>query len=146
MWLGLSKCWLLHEIIVQPLLQLGGFVEKYAGTGMTLHPQSCSNKENRRTQGLNHYLQTLQSNRTAPGRTVSWQSYQFINSNYLIILLQNLERVIEQFLFFVSFGFHICSVSSWPAGVIRGREGAGCLSHDAGGGFLHGSHQQQHRW
>lgn len=72
MWLGLSKCWLLHEIIVPPLLQLGGFVEKYAGTGMTLHPQSCSNKENRRTQGLNHYLQTLQSNRTAPGRTVSW--------------------------------------------------------------------------
>ncbi|XP_056907524.1 ATP-dependent DNA helicase DDX11 isoform X1 [Takifugu flavidus] len=46
--------------------KLGGFVEKYAGTGMTLHPQSCSNKENRRTQGLNHYLQTLQSNRTAP--------------------------------------------------------------------------------
>ncbi|TNN00895.1 hypothetical protein fugu_012141 [Takifugu bimaculatus] len=48
------------------LFKLGGFVEKYAGTGMTLHPQSCSNKENRRTQGLNHYLQTLQSSRTAP--------------------------------------------------------------------------------
>uniref|UniRef100_H3DPG5 DEAD/H (Asp-Glu-Ala-Asp/His) box helicase 11 n=1 Tax=Tetraodon nigroviridis TaxID=99883 RepID=H3DPG5_TETNG len=40
--------------------KLGGFVEKYAGSGVTLHPQSSSNKENRRTEGLNRYLQTLQ--------------------------------------------------------------------------------------
>ncbi|XP_041853276.1 ATP-dependent DNA helicase DDX11 isoform X1 [Melanotaenia boesemani] len=42
--------------------KLGGFVEKYAGSGVTLHTQSSSNKENRRTEGLNRYLQTLQSN------------------------------------------------------------------------------------
>ncbi|XP_035521477.1 ATP-dependent DNA helicase DDX11 [Morone saxatilis] len=42
--------------------KLVGFVEKYAGTGVNLHTQSSSNKENRRTEGLNRYLQTLQSN------------------------------------------------------------------------------------
>lgn len=47
-------------------------MEKYAGSGVTLHPQSSSNKENRRTEGLNRYLQTLQSKQsTATGRTVS---------------------------------------------------------------------------
>nr|XP_046251064.1 ATP-dependent DNA helicase DDX11 [Scatophagus argus]XP_046251065.1 ATP-dependent DNA helicase DDX11 [Scatophagus argus] len=47
--------------------KLGGFVEKYAGSGVSLHTQSSSNKENRRTEGLNRYLQTLQSNQsTAP--------------------------------------------------------------------------------
>uniref|UniRef100_A0A671VQQ6 ATP-dependent DNA helicase DDX11 n=1 Tax=Sparus aurata TaxID=8175 RepID=A0A671VQQ6_SPAAU len=40
--------------------KLGGFVEKYAGSGVSLHVQSGSNKENRRTEGLNRYLQTLQ--------------------------------------------------------------------------------------
>ncbi|XP_041794600.1 ATP-dependent DNA helicase DDX11 isoform X1 [Chelmon rostratus] len=45
--------------------KLGGFVEKYAGTGVSLHTQSSSNKENRRTEGLNRYLQTLQSNQSA---------------------------------------------------------------------------------
>ncbi|XP_070827706.1 ATP-dependent DNA helicase DDX11 [Chaetodon trifascialis] len=45
--------------------KLGGFVEKYAGTGVSLHTQSSSNKENRRTEGLNRYLQTLQSNQGA---------------------------------------------------------------------------------
>ncbi|XP_014838393.1 PREDICTED: probable ATP-dependent RNA helicase DDX11 isoform X1 [Poecilia mexicana] len=42
--------------------KLGGFVEKYAGTGVTLHTHSSSNKENRRTEGLNRYLQALNSN------------------------------------------------------------------------------------
>uniref|UniRef100_A0A669F742 ATP-dependent DNA helicase DDX11 n=1 Tax=Oreochromis niloticus TaxID=8128 RepID=A0A669F742_ORENI len=46
--------------------KLGGFVEKYAGSGVTLHTHSCNNKENRRTEGLNRYLQTLQSNQN-PG-------------------------------------------------------------------------------
>ncbi|XP_076588489.1 ATP-dependent DNA helicase DDX11 [Chaetodon auriga] len=45
--------------------KLGGFVEKYAGTGVSLHTQSSSNKENRRTEGLNRFLQTLQSNQSA---------------------------------------------------------------------------------
>uniref|UniRef100_A0AAX7TS85 Helicase ATP-binding domain-containing protein n=1 Tax=Astatotilapia calliptera TaxID=8154 RepID=A0AAX7TS85_ASTCA len=40
--------------------KLGGFVEKYAGSGVTLHTH-CNNKENRRTEGLNRYLQTLQT-------------------------------------------------------------------------------------
>ncbi|KAA8590164.1 hypothetical protein FQN60_014098 [Etheostoma spectabile] len=44
--------------------KLGGFVEKYAGSGVSLHTPSCSNKENRRTEGLNRYLQTLQSNQS----------------------------------------------------------------------------------
>uniref|UniRef100_A0A4W6DAL7 DEAD/H (Asp-Glu-Ala-Asp/His) box helicase 11 n=1 Tax=Lates calcarifer TaxID=8187 RepID=A0A4W6DAL7_LATCA len=44
--------------------KLGGFVEKYAGSGVSLHVQSSSNKENRRTEGLNRYLQTLQTNQT----------------------------------------------------------------------------------
>uniref|UniRef100_A0A8C4IHY0 ATP-dependent DNA helicase DDX11 n=1 Tax=Dicentrarchus labrax TaxID=13489 RepID=A0A8C4IHY0_DICLA len=47
--------------------KLVGFVEKYAGTGVNLHTQSSSNKENRRTEGLNRYLQTLQSNQTSQG-------------------------------------------------------------------------------
>uniref|UniRef100_A0A3B5MYU6 DEAD/H (Asp-Glu-Ala-Asp/His) box helicase 11 n=1 Tax=Xiphophorus couchianus TaxID=32473 RepID=A0A3B5MYU6_9TELE len=42
--------------------KLGGFVEKYAGSGVTLHTHSSSNKENRRTGGLNRYLQALNSN------------------------------------------------------------------------------------
>uniref|UniRef100_A0A665VJA8 ATP-dependent DNA helicase DDX11 n=1 Tax=Echeneis naucrates TaxID=173247 RepID=A0A665VJA8_ECHNA len=41
--------------------KLGGFVEKYAGSGVSLHTQSSSNKENRRTVGLNRFLQTLQT-------------------------------------------------------------------------------------
>lgn len=50
-------------------MQLGGFVEKYAGSGVTLHTSSSSSKENRRTEGLNRYLQTLQSNQSAaPGQ------------------------------------------------------------------------------
>ncbi|XP_040894925.1 ATP-dependent DNA helicase DDX11 isoform X1 [Toxotes jaculatrix] len=47
--------------------KLGGFVEKYAGSGVSLHNQTSSNKENRRTEGLNRYLQTLQTSQsTAP--------------------------------------------------------------------------------
>uniref|UniRef100_A0A7N6A9R3 Helicase ATP-binding domain-containing protein n=1 Tax=Anabas testudineus TaxID=64144 RepID=A0A7N6A9R3_ANATE len=45
-------------------LQLGGFVEKYAGSGVSLHTQTNTNKENRRIEGLNRYLQTLQSNQS----------------------------------------------------------------------------------
>ncbi|KAM9377189.1 ATP-dependent DNA helicase DDX11 [Pholidichthys leucotaenia] len=45
--------------------KLGGFVEKYAGSGVRLHNQSSSNKENRRTEGLNRYLQTLQSTKSS---------------------------------------------------------------------------------
>ncbi|XP_056272906.1 ATP-dependent DNA helicase DDX11 isoform X2 [Pseudoliparis swirei] len=41
--------------------KLVGFVEKYAGSGVSLHTPSSSNKENRRTEGLTRYLQTLQS-------------------------------------------------------------------------------------
>ncbi|XP_029951189.1 ATP-dependent DNA helicase DDX11 [Salarias fasciatus] len=41
--------------------KLGGFVEKYSGSGVGLHTQTSSNKENRRTEGLNRFLQTLQS-------------------------------------------------------------------------------------
>uniref|UniRef100_A0A7N6FLN5 Helicase ATP-binding domain-containing protein n=1 Tax=Anabas testudineus TaxID=64144 RepID=A0A7N6FLN5_ANATE len=40
--------------------KLGGFVEKYAGSGVSLHTQTNTNKENRRIEGLNRYLQTLQ--------------------------------------------------------------------------------------
>ncbi|CAJ1056797.1 ATP-dependent DNA helicase DDX11 [Xyrichtys novacula] len=46
--------------------KLGGFVEKYAGSGVSLHTQSHANKENRRTEGLNRYLKTLQSNQSVP--------------------------------------------------------------------------------
>ncbi|XP_051917307.1 ATP-dependent DNA helicase DDX11 isoform X2 [Hippocampus zosterae] len=51
------------------LFKLGGFVEKYVGSGVTPHTPIGSNKENRRTEGLNRYLQSLhgtQSTATAP--------------------------------------------------------------------------------
>uniref|UniRef100_A0A667YSY2 ATP-dependent DNA helicase DDX11 n=1 Tax=Myripristis murdjan TaxID=586833 RepID=A0A667YSY2_9TELE len=44
--------------------KLCGFMEKYGGTGVTPHVQTSSNKENRCTDGLNRYLQTLQSSQT----------------------------------------------------------------------------------
>ncbi|XP_041652395.1 ATP-dependent DNA helicase DDX11 [Cheilinus undulatus] len=54
--------------------KLSSFVEKYAGSGVILQSQSSSNKENRRTEGLNRYLQTLQSNQsTSPGLSVDQQ-------------------------------------------------------------------------
>jgi len=40
----------------------------------------------------------------------------------------------------------VCSSLYRPAGVHWGRQSAVCVSHDAGGGFLHGSHQQQYWW
>lgn len=50
-------------------LQLCGFMEKYGGTGVIPHVQTSSNKENRCTDGLNRYLQTLQSSQSAtPGQ------------------------------------------------------------------------------
>ncbi|XP_047204207.1 ATP-dependent DNA helicase DDX11 isoform X1 [Girardinichthys multiradiatus] len=45
--------------------KLGGFVEKYSGSGVTLHVQNSSNKENRRTEGLSRYLQALKTNSTS---------------------------------------------------------------------------------
>lgn len=95
----------LMEINVPPLrLQLGGFVEKYAGSGVTLHPQSGSNKENRRTEGLNRYLQTLQSHQsTATGRVKRGDDGNiiiFINKYYLrMMFLHNLPWA-DQLLFF----------------------------------------------
>ncbi|XP_034734747.1 ATP-dependent DNA helicase DDX11 [Etheostoma cragini] len=53
--------------------KLGGFVEKYAGSGVSVHTPSCSNKENRRTEGLNRYLQTLQSNQSTSASSVDQQ-------------------------------------------------------------------------
>ncbi|XP_019745923.1 ATP-dependent DNA helicase DDX11 isoform X2 [Hippocampus comes] len=49
------------------LFKLGGFVEKYVGSGVTPHTPIGSNKENRRTEGLNRYLQSLHGTQsTAP--------------------------------------------------------------------------------
>ncbi|KAM3609175.1 uncharacterized protein V6R79_010695 [Siganus canaliculatus] len=56
----------LHRYFEKSMIsrKLVGFVEKYAGSGVTLNTQSSSNKENRRTDGLNRYLQALQSNQS----------------------------------------------------------------------------------
>ncbi|XP_061917203.1 ATP-dependent DNA helicase DDX11 isoform X1 [Entelurus aequoreus] len=56
----------LHRYFEKSMIsrKLGGFVEKYAGSGVSLHTPISSNKENRRTEGLNRYLQSLQSNRS----------------------------------------------------------------------------------
>ncbi|KAM9755051.1 ATP-dependent DNA helicase DDX11 [Menidia menidia] len=55
----------LHRYFEKSMIsrKLGGFVEKYVGSGVTLQTQTSCNKENRRTEGLNRYIQTLQSNR-----------------------------------------------------------------------------------
>ncbi|XP_035381632.1 ATP-dependent DNA helicase DDX11 [Electrophorus electricus] len=45
--------------------KLSGFVEKYEGSGVTTH-SGFINKENRRTDGLGRFLQTLQSKPAAP--------------------------------------------------------------------------------
>ncbi|KAF7670341.1 hypothetical protein LDENG_00018830 [Lucifuga dentata] len=45
--------------------KLCGFTEKYGGSGVSLHTQTSSNKENQRTEGLNRYLQTLQSSQSS---------------------------------------------------------------------------------
>ncbi|XP_038124814.1 ATP-dependent DNA helicase DDX11 [Cyprinodon tularosa] len=57
----------LHRYIEKSMIsrKLGGFVEKYAGSGVMLHAQSTSNKENRRTEGLNRYLETLKKSPTS---------------------------------------------------------------------------------
>uniref|UniRef100_A0A667Z594 ATP-dependent DNA helicase DDX11 n=1 Tax=Myripristis murdjan TaxID=586833 RepID=A0A667Z594_9TELE len=55
--------------IIYCIQALCGFMEKYGGTGVTPHVQTSSNKENRCTDGLNRYLQTLQSSQsTTPGQ------------------------------------------------------------------------------
>uniref|UniRef100_UPI0037E969B7 ATP-dependent DNA helicase DDX11 isoform X2 n=1 Tax=Semicossyphus pulcher TaxID=241346 RepID=UPI0037E969B7 len=62
--------------------KLGSFVEKYAGSGVILHAQSSSNKENRRTEGLNRYLQTLQSNQsTAPDQQGSVEAEKVLSAS-----------------------------------------------------------------
>lgn len=60
-------------ISVCVLSQLCGFVEKYAGSGVSLHTQSSSNKENRRTEGLNRFLQNLQSNQSSAQGLISFK-------------------------------------------------------------------------
>ncbi|KAJ3596943.1 hypothetical protein NHX12_003343 [Muraenolepis orangiensis] len=50
--------------------KLCGFLEKYAGSGVTPHPQPGLNKENRRTEGLGRYLQTLQRNQSTTATSV----------------------------------------------------------------------------
>ncbi|XP_076848870.1 ATP-dependent DNA helicase DDX11 isoform X2 [Brachyhypopomus gauderio] len=45
--------------------KLCGFAEKYEGSGVTTH-SAFTNKENRRTEGLGHFLQNLQSKAAAP--------------------------------------------------------------------------------
>ncbi len=80
-------------------LQLVGFVEKYAGSGVSLHTQSSSNKENRRTEGLNRYLQTLQSSQsTAPGQRTDVCVTQILKTNFGIMWHQssNMKSFIER--------------------------------------------------
>lgn len=77
-WLIYQKDWGSHVC-----LQLGGFVEKYAGSGVMLHAQSTSNKENRRTEGLNRYLETLKKNPiSAPGQHWGASLFWSISINY----------------------------------------------------------------
>ncbi|XP_061677996.1 ATP-dependent DNA helicase DDX11 isoform X2 [Syngnathoides biaculeatus] len=54
----------LHRYFEKSMIsrKLGGFVEKYVGSGVSLHTHVSSNKENRRTEGLNRYLQSLRDN------------------------------------------------------------------------------------
>ncbi|XP_049580009.1 ATP-dependent DNA helicase DDX11 [Syngnathus scovelli] len=54
----------LHRYFEKSMIsrKLGGFVEKYAGSGMTPHTPVSSTKVNRRTEGLNRYLQSLHGN------------------------------------------------------------------------------------
>ncbi|XP_077424746.1 ATP-dependent DNA helicase DDX11 [Vanacampus margaritifer] len=59
----------LHRYFEKSMIsrKLGGFVEKYVGSGVTPHTPVGSQKENRRTEGLNRYLQSLHGNQsTAP--------------------------------------------------------------------------------
>ncbi|KAG7279217.1 hypothetical protein CRUP_013609 [Coryphaenoides rupestris] len=52
--------------------KLCGFIEKYAGSGVTPHPQPGGlNKENRRTEGLGHFLQTLQKSHSTATATAA---------------------------------------------------------------------------
>ncbi|KAK7891510.1 hypothetical protein WMY93_023473 [Mugilogobius chulae] len=53
--------------------KLGGFVEKYSGSGVSVHPH---NKENPRTDGLNRFLHSLQSPSPATAHTVSSSDQQ----------------------------------------------------------------------
>lgn len=65
-----TNCLTISDCALLLALQLGGFVEKYAGSGVCLHGQVGSNKENRRTEGLNRFLQNLQNNQsTEAGQT-----------------------------------------------------------------------------
>ncbi|CAL8263560.1 unnamed protein product [Merluccius merluccius] len=54
--------------------KLCGFIEKYSGSGVMPHPQpSGLNKENRRTEGLGRYLQTLQKSQSTATASTSDQ-------------------------------------------------------------------------
>ncbi|KAM9815513.1 ATP-dependent DNA helicase DDX11 isoform X2 [Syngnathus typhle] len=57
----------LHRYFMKSMIskKLGSFVEKYAGSGMTPHTPVSSAKENRRTEGLHRYLQSLHGNESA---------------------------------------------------------------------------------
>uniref|UniRef100_A0A3B5MS22 DEAD/H (Asp-Glu-Ala-Asp/His) box helicase 11 n=1 Tax=Xiphophorus couchianus TaxID=32473 RepID=A0A3B5MS22_9TELE len=68
--------------------KLGGFVEKYAGSGVTLHTHSSSNKENRRTGGLNRYLQPPDaSSFNTDGRVVLQKQGTLSESSVKFLLL-----------------------------------------------------------
>ncbi|XP_061630214.1 ATP-dependent DNA helicase DDX11 [Phyllopteryx taeniolatus] len=55
--------------------KLGGFVDKYVGSGVSPHTHVCSKKENRRTEGLNRYLQSLHGKQsTTPALTNNQQA------------------------------------------------------------------------
>uniref|UniRef100_A0A673C0J7 ATP-dependent DNA helicase DDX11 n=1 Tax=Sphaeramia orbicularis TaxID=375764 RepID=A0A673C0J7_9TELE len=62
--------------------KLSGFVEKYAGSGVSLQTHSSSNKENRRTEGLNLYLQTLQNKQiTSPDQQGSVEEEKVLSAS-----------------------------------------------------------------
>ncbi|XP_077453402.1 ATP-dependent DNA helicase DDX11 [Stigmatopora argus] len=66
----------LHRYFEKSMIsrKLGGFVEKYVGSGVTLHTPINTSKENRRTEGLNRYLQHLQAKQsTAPAPPLNQQ-------------------------------------------------------------------------
>lgn len=51
-----------------PPMQLGGFAEKYAGSGVNSHTPSGLNKENRCTEPLLRFLEGLKKGqKAAPG-------------------------------------------------------------------------------
>lgn len=70
-------------------------MEKYAGSGVSVHAPSTSNKENRRTEGLNRYLQALQSNQSAsPGQARSYiKDVSFVHIQWKANMLQHSVQI-----------------------------------------------------